>query len=96
MRMFYTRNEAKYYVSNKPGWKAVKLPEKPPVDWDNYEPAPFQDYIMSYFYYYIGHIISKPMNAFDWDFLYKLYNYFMIKSADIQYRTGKGPWRDKQ
>jgi len=41
MRMFYTRNEAKYYVSNKPGWKAVKLPDKPPVDWDNYEPCLF-------------------------------------------------------
>jgi hypothetical protein len=50
-------------------------------------------YVMSYFYYYIGHIISKPMLVFDWAFLYKSYNYFMLKSADIQDKTGKGPWR---
>lgn len=49
--------------------------------------------VMSYFYYYIGHIISKPMLAFDWAWLYKSYNYFMLKSGDIQRKTGKGPWR---
>lgn len=48
---------------------------------------------MSYFYYYIGHIISKPMLWFDWAFLYKSYNFVMLKSADIQHKTGKGPWK---
>jgi hypothetical protein len=48
---------------------------------------------MSYFYYYIGCIISKPMLWFDWAFLYKSYNFVMLKSADIQHKTGKGPWK---
>lgn len=53
----------------------------------------FGRYVMSYFYFYIGHIISKPMLWFDWAFLYKSYNYLMIKSSDIQHKTGKGPWK---
>lgn len=48
---------------------------------------------MSYILYWLGDIISKPMLWFDWAFLYKSYNYLMLKSADIQHKTGKGPWR---
>ena len=48
--------------------------------------------VMSYILYWLGHIVSRPMLWFDWAFLYKTYNYLMIKSADIQHKTGKGPW----
>jgi hypothetical protein len=48
---------------------------------------------MSYILFWIGDAISKPMLAFDWAWLYKFYNYLMLKSADIQHKTGKGPWK---
>ena len=47
---------------------------------------------VGYLYFYIGNIISKPMNYFDWGWLYPLYNWFMLRSVDIQIETGKGPW----
>ena len=48
---------------------------------------------MSYVYYFFGHIISKPMHWFDFWWLYPAYNKLMIKSYEIQERTGNGPWK---
>ena len=48
---------------------------------------------MSYVYYFFGHIISKPMYWFDFWWLYPAYNKLMIKSYEIQEKTGKGPWK---
>ena len=48
---------------------------------------------MSYVYYFIGHIISKIMHYDRFYWLYPTYNWFMIKSYDMQEKTGKGPWK---
>ena len=38
---------------------------------------------MKYLYYYIGHIISKPMLWLDLGWLYPLYNNLMGKSVEL-------------
>jgi hypothetical protein len=36
---------------------------------------------LAFWYYFWGDLISKPMNWFDFGFLYPLYNRWMCKSA---------------
>ena len=47
---------------------------------------------MSYILYYIGHLISIPMNRFDLGWLYRYYNWCMLRSVEYQEKSGKGPW----
>jgi len=47
---------------------------------------------MSYILFYLGHIVSIPLNKFDWDWLYPTYKWLMLKSLTIQKKNGKGPW----
>lgn len=51
---------------------------------------------MSYVYFYIGHLVSIIMNKFDCGWPNRFYNYCMLKSVDIQNKTGKGPWRKRK
>lgn len=41
----------------------------------------------------VGHVVSRPMNWFDWGWLYPAYNRLMVWSSDIQ-GSGPGPWED--
>lgn len=41
-------------------------------------------YIISPILYYPAHLISIPMEKFDWEWIYPIYNYLMIKSGDIE------------
>ena len=38
---------------------------------------------LSYFLWALGHIVSRPMEWFDWGWLYKYYNWLMCHSADL-------------
>lgn len=33
--------------------------------------------------YYTGHLVSKPMETFDWGWLYPIYNWLMCTSGDF-------------
>lgn len=48
--------------------------------------------LLSYILYYAGDLISRPMNRFDWGWLYPLYNRLMLWSVSLQGKANKGPW----
>lgn len=48
--------------------------------------------LASWVLYWAGDLISRPMLWFDWAWLYKTYNWLMLKSSDLQHKSGKGPW----
>lgn len=51
-------------------------------------------YIVSLTLYGIGEGLSKPMQWFDWAWLYPVYSKIMITSFKIQDWAGnEGPWR---
>ena len=51
-------------------------------------------YIISWSLYWLGDLISRPMQWFDWDWLYPVYNQLMLTSSNIQNWAGnKGPWK---
>jgi hypothetical protein len=53
----------------------------------------FIGYVVSWTLYWLGDLISKPMNYLDWYWLYPVYNRLMIYSADVQDWSGaNGPW----
>ena len=41
MRSFYSRAEARHYVSKREGWTLERVPVESVIDWNNFEPAPF-------------------------------------------------------
>lgn len=47
--------------------------------------------LLSWALYWAGDAVSKPMLAYDWDWLYQPYNALMTWSVDIQ-GNGRGPW----
>jgi len=50
-------------------------------------------YLPTYVLYYLGHWTSLLMAKFKWYFLYDIYSWLMIKSADVQDWAGlKKPW----
>jgi hypothetical protein len=50
-------------------------------------------YLLSWILYWLGHLISYPMNYFDWPWLYPLYNRLMLSSYSIQRWAGNiTPW----
>ena len=54
----------------------------------------FLAYTLSWLFFWIGDLISYPMNYFDWGWLYPTYNRSMIWSVDLQdWGKIKGPWR---
>lgn len=50
---------------------------------------------LSWLFYWLGDFTSHIMHAFDWAFLYPIYNRLMIWSFDIQEWGGDdfGPWK---
>ena len=48
---------------------------------------------VSWCLYALGHVASLPMVAWDWAFLYPLYNRLMAASADLQGDGARGPWQ---
>lgn len=48
-------------------------------------------WLLSWALYWAGDAVSKPMLAYDWDWLYQPYNALMTWSVDIQ-GNGRGPW----
>ena len=54
----------------------------------------FVAYILSWTLYGLGDIVSRPMQWFDWSWLYPVYNRLMLASIRIQHWAGnKTPWR---
>jgi hypothetical protein len=52
-------------------------------------------YILSWTFYWLGDLVSKPMHYLNWWWLYPVYNRLMIWSYDVQEWAGNlGPWRD--
>lgn len=50
-------------------------------------------YLVSWTLYGVGHVISFPMLWMEWAFLYKPYNWLMLKSCRVQDWSGcGGPW----
>lgn len=50
-------------------------------------------YLVSWLLYWLGDLISYPMNYFDWSWLYPLYNRLMLSSCSIQRWAGNiTPW----
>lgn len=50
-------------------------------------------FVLSYILYYIGHILSIPMNWTGLAWIYPIYNRLMLWSYDIQEATEcNGPW----
>ena len=47
--------------------------------------------ILSYILYYLGHYISKPVQWWNWGFLYPVYTKLMCWSFDLD--TKKKVWR---
>jgi len=55
----------------------------------------FTAYILSWILYGLGDIISRPMQWFDWAWLYPAYNRLMLSSHGIQKWAGnRGPWEE--
>ena len=53
----------------------------------------FIGYVVSWALYWLGDLISHPMNRFDWDWLYSTYNNVMLASLTVQEWGGNfGPW----
>lgn len=52
-------------------------------------------WLASWTLYWIGDVVSRSMNAFDWWWLYRPYNWLMSRSFYIQGRTVYGPWGDR-
>ena len=54
-------------------------------------------YILSWILYWLGDLVSKPMNWFEWAWwLYPVYNRLMRWSYNIQKWVGNdGPWIKK-
>lgn len=51
-------------------------------------------YILSWILFGLGDLISKPMNWFDWGWLYPAYNRLMLWSYDIQeWASNNCPWK---
>jgi hypothetical protein len=49
--------------------------------------------ILSRVLYWLGDLVSKPMDRLDWAWLYPLYNRLMISSLLVQDRTkNTSPW----
>lgn len=57
-------------------------------------------FCISYTLYYLGDLVSKPMNKYDGvgvDWLYPVYNYLMLWSYHIQrWGANSGPWQDSE
>ena len=50
-------------------------------------------YVLSWALYWLGNLISHPMNYFDWGWLYSTYNTVMLASLDVQDWAGNDtPW----
>ena len=41
MRSFYSRAEARHYISKREGWTLERVAAESAIDWNNFEPAPF-------------------------------------------------------
>jgi hypothetical protein len=53
-------------------------------------------WVISWILYLLGDLISRPMNRFDWAWLYPAYNRLMVWSMIVQqYADNKTPWRYK-
>jgi hypothetical protein len=53
-------------------------------------------YIASWILFWIGDLISKPMNYFNWDWLYPIYNCLMLSSHLVQiWANNNKPWEKK-
>jgi hypothetical protein len=51
--------------------------------------------IVSYILYWLGDLVSRPMQSFDWIWLYPIYNRLMISSILVQdWAKNSSPWRD--
>ena len=56
----------------------------------------FLAYILSWTLYGLGDAVSRPMQWFDWAWLYPTYNRLMLSSYGIQkWASLKTPWREK-
>lgn len=54
-------------------------------------------YIITWVLYIVGDIISKPMQWFDWAWLYPTYNRLMLLSYRTQKWAGnETPWRESK
>ena len=52
-------------------------------------------WLLAWLLYFLGDLISRPMMAFDWAWLYRPYNKLMSWSSDIQ--VGEyGPWKSSE
>lgn len=50
-------------------------------------------YIISWILFWIGDLVSKPMDRFDWAWLYPMYNRLMISSLLVQdWAKNTTPW----
>ena len=49
-------------------------------------------WLVSWSLYWLGDAVSRPMEAFDWGWLYPVYNWLMLRSGDVQ-GEGPGPWQ---
>lgn len=50
-------------------------------------------YIVSWILFWIGDLVSKPMDRFDWAWLYPVYNRLMISSLLVQdWAKNITPW----
>jgi hypothetical protein len=53
----------------------------------------FIGYILSWSLYWLGDLISHPMNRFDWGWLYSLYSTAMSASFNVQlWADNDTPW----
>jgi len=53
-------------------------------------------YIASWILFWIGDLISKPMNYFNWDWLYPIYKCSMLVSYRVQiWANNNTPWEKK-
>ena len=53
----------------------------------------FTAYILSWLLFWLGELISYPMNYFDWYWIYPVYNKLMLTSGNIQNWAGNiTPW----
>jgi hypothetical protein len=53
----------------------------------------FLAHILSWLLYWLGNLISYPMNYFDWSWIYPVYNKLMLTSNNIQNWAGNTtPW----
>ena len=50
--------------------------------------------VVSQVLYWLGDLVSRPMDRFDWAWLYPLYNRLMISSLLVQdWAKNTAPWR---